>query len=57
MVEKIRKTQEEEILEILEREGFEEVPEADLKKEPYKSYFSWPECVTQEEDKEKISGE
>lgn len=43
----IRKTQEEEILEVLYREGFEEVPESELKREPYKSYFSWPECVTQ----------
>jgi hypothetical protein len=47
MAEKIRKTQEEEIIEVLKREGFQEVPESELSKEPYKSYFTWPECVTQ----------
>ena len=47
MVRKKRKTQEEEILEVLEREGFTEVPENELKREPYKSISSWPECVAE----------
>jgi len=46
MAKKIRKTQEEEILQILEREGFEELTEKDLEKEPYKTIYTLPECFT-----------
>jgi hypothetical protein len=47
VAEKVRKTQEEEIIEVLKREGFQEVPESELIKEPSKSHCIWPECVTQ----------
>ena len=44
MVKKIRPTQEEEIVQILRREGFEELSEEDLKAEPNKSIHNWPDC-------------
>jgi hypothetical protein len=47
MVGKKRKTQEEEILEVLKREGFKEVPESELKKGKNKFIYSWPECITE----------
>ena len=46
MVKKIRKTQEEEILQVLAREGFQELTEKDLKKEPYKSIYALPDCFS-----------
>ena len=48
MLKKVRDTQEEEILEILKREGFEELSENDVKKEPLKSIYSWPDCFKRE---------
>ena len=48
MVKKIRKTQEEEILQVLAREGFQELTEKDLKKEPYKSIYALPDCFSKE---------
>ena len=48
MVEKIRKSQEEEIIQVLEREGFKEVNEKDLQKEPYKSIYALPDCFAKE---------
>jgi hypothetical protein len=48
MAEKIRKSQEEEIIQVLEREGFEELNEKDLHKEPYKSIYSLPDCFSEE---------
>ena len=48
MAEKIRKSQEEEIIQVLEREGFEELNENDLHKEPYKSIYSLPDCFSEE---------
>ena len=42
MTKKIRKSQEEEIIQVLKREGFKEINEKDLQKEPYKSiYADW----------------
>jgi hypothetical protein len=48
MAERIRKSQEEEIIEVLEREGFEELNKMDLQKEPYKSIYSLPDCFSEE---------
>ncbi len=44
MVEKVRKTEEEEIIEILLKEGFEELSETEVSKEPYKSIHTLPDC-------------
>ena len=52
MAKKIRKTQEEEILQVLAREGFQELTEKDLEKEPYKSIYTLPDCFAK--DKEAI---
>ena len=48
MVKKIRQTQEEEIVQILKREGFEELSEDELRKEQYKSIYNWPDCFKKE---------
>ena len=48
MVKKIIQTQEEEIVQILKREGFEELSEHDVKKEPFKSIYKWPDCFKKE---------
>ncbi len=45
MVEKIKQTQEEEIISVLKREGFKELSETEIKKEPYKSIYTLPECL------------
>ena len=45
MAEKIRQTQEEEIVNVLKTEGFTELTEKDIKKEPYKSIYVLPECL------------
>lgn len=44
MAAKVRLTQEEEILKILESEGFRELTAAELRKEPYKSLTVLPAC-------------
>jgi hypothetical protein len=44
MAKKIRLTQEEEIVKMLKKEGFEELSEKDIKKEPYKSIYRQPGC-------------
>jgi hypothetical protein len=49
---KIRKTQEEEVLELLKREGFRELSEDEIKMEPYKSIYKMPECFKLVQDKE-----
>ena len=41
---KIRNTQEEEVIEILEREGFRELSDKEVQKEPYKSIYAMPAC-------------
>ena len=48
MAKKIRKTQEEEIIQVLKREGFKELNEKDLQKEPYKSIYTLPDCFAKE---------
>ncbi len=48
MAKKIRKTQEEEIIQVLKREGFKELNERDLQKEPYKSIYALPDCFAKE---------
>jgi len=45
MVEKVRQTQEEEVIKMLKREGFRELNETEIKEEPYKSLFSLPDCL------------
>jgi hypothetical protein len=47
---KIRKTQEEEVIEMLEREGFRELSEKQVQKEPYKSIYAIPECFKDNEN-------
>jgi hypothetical protein len=32
----------------LKREGFEELSEDDVKKEPFKSIYKWPDCFKRE---------
>ena len=49
MVAKIRKTQEEEVIEMLKREGFRELSKSEIQKEPYKSIHKTPECFDIEE--------
>ena len=49
MAKKIRKSQEEEVVEMLKREGFRELSQSEIKKEPYKSIYKMPGCF--EKDK------
>jgi len=44
MVEKIRKSEEEKVIEMLKREGFRELNKKEIQKEPYKSICKLPEC-------------
>ena len=44
MVKKARLTQEEEIIKVLKQEGFKEITEKEIKKEPYKSITKVPFC-------------
>lgn len=44
MAKKIRKSQEEKVIEMLKREGFRELSESEIQKEPYKSIYNTPEC-------------
>ena len=37
MAKKVRKSQEEEVIEMLKREGFRELSKSEIQKEPYKS--------------------
>ena len=48
MGEKIGKTQEEEVLEMLTREGFRELRKKEVQKEPYKSIYKLPECFNED---------
>lgn len=47
MVRKVRKTQEEEVVAVLKKEGFEEIPESEIENEPYKTIYTLPECITE----------
>ena len=44
MAKKIRKSQEEKVIEMLKKEGFREVSKSEIRKEPYKSISKMPEC-------------
>jgi hypothetical protein len=44
MAKKIRKSQEEEVIEMLKREGFRELSKSEIQKEPYKTIYKLPEC-------------
>jgi hypothetical protein len=44
MAKKIRKSQEEEVISMLKKEGFKEMSEAEIAKEPYKSIYTLPDC-------------
>ena len=50
MAKKIRKSQEEEIIQVLKREGFKEINEKDLQKEPYKSIYALHDCFTKDKN-------
>jgi len=45
MAKKVRKTQEEEIIEVLKKEGFRELDQKEVKKQPYRTIYSLPECM------------
>jgi hypothetical protein len=47
MGKKIRKSQEEEVILMLKKEGFKEMSEAEIAKEPYKSIYALPDCFKQ----------
>ena len=47
MARKIRKSQEEEVILMLKKEGFKELSEAEIAKEPYKSIYALPDCFKQ----------
>ena len=47
MEKKIRKSQEEEVILMLKKEGFKELSEAEIAKEPYKSIYALPDCFKQ----------
>ncbi|MBU1486662.1 hypothetical protein KKH56_01220 [bacterium] len=44
MAKKVKLSQEEEIIKILKQEGFRELTEKEIKKEPYKSIAKAPLC-------------
>lgn len=49
MAERVRPSQEDEIIEMLAREGFEELTEEEVRKEPYRSIYKLPDCFTTEQ--------
>ena len=55
MAEKVRSTQEEEIILVLKREGFKEISEEEVKEEPYRSIYALPNCF-EESEKKRVSG-
>jgi hypothetical protein len=55
MAKKIRKTQEEEVISMLKKEGFKEMSEAEIAKEPYKSIYALPDCFRQRKETTKSS--
>jgi len=44
MAKKVKLTQEEEVIKMLKKEGFEELTEKEIRKEPYKSIHKLPVC-------------
>ena len=55
MAKKIRKSQEEEVVLMLKKEGFRELSEAEIAKEPYKSIYALPDCFKQGKETTKSS--
>ena len=53
MAKKIRKSQEEEVISMLKKEGFKEMSEAEIAKEPYKSIYALPDCFKQGKERTK----
>jgi len=49
MAERVRPSQEEEIIEMLEREDFEELTEQEVGEEPFRSIYTLPDCFETEE--------
>jgi len=47
MAKKIRKSEEEEVILMLKKEGFRELSEAEIAREPYKSIYALPDCFKQ----------
>jgi len=56
MAQKVRKTQEEQVIEMLKREGFRELKKKDIQREPYKSIYAKPACFS-EDDKQAADSE
>ena len=50
MAKKIRKSQEEKVIEMLKREGFRELSKIEIQKEPYKSICKMPECFKKDKN-------
>ncbi len=44
MVGKIKKTQEDLVIEMLKREGFRELSKSEIRKEPFRTIYKLPEC-------------
>ncbi len=44
MVRKIKKTQEDLVIEMLKREGFRELSKNEIRKEPFRTIYKLPEC-------------
>jgi len=55
MAKKIRKSQEEEVILMLKKEGFKELSEAKIANEPYKSIYTLPDCFKQGKETTKSS--
>jgi hypothetical protein len=53
MAKKIRLSQEETMVKFLQKEGFKQIPEGAIKKEPYKSIYKKPECFKGEKAESK----
>ena len=47
MANKIRNSQEEEVISMLKKEGFKEMSEAEIANEPHKSIYALPDCFKQ----------
>ena len=54
MAKKIRKSQEEEDVLMLKKEGFKELSESEIAKEPYKSISALPDCFKQGKETTKL---
>jgi len=44
MVKRTRRTQAEEVIRMLKREGFTEIPPEKIKEEPYRTIYALPSC-------------